>query len=156
MKLSTRGRYALRMMLDIALHPDEASVSLKSIAQRQDISVKYLEQIVAPLVRGGYLRANRGAQGGYQLSQPASAYTVGLILRTIEGSLAPVACVEDGAALCEREGLCVTVEVYRQIDAAIDRVVDNITLEDLVKLQYEKWGGSTPPDGSAPQSACST
>ena len=147
MKLSTRGRYALRMMLDIALHPEESSVSLKSIAQRQGISVKYLEQIVTPLVRGGYLRANRGAQGGYQLNRPASEYTVGMILRTIEGSLAPVACVSDsGDVVCERQGQCVTVEVYRRIDDAIDAVVDNITLQDLVEMQHPKWGGDTPPE----------
>ena len=113
MKISTRGRYALRMMLDIALHPEEHSVSLKSIAQRQQISVKYLEQIVTPLVKGGYLRANRGAQGGYQLTRSPEEYTVGTILRTIE--------------------------VYRRIDEAIDQVVDGITLADLVKLQEEKW-----------------
>ncbi len=146
MKLSTRGRYALRMMLDIALHPDEPSVSLKSIAQRQQISVKYLEQIVTPLVRGGYLRASRGAQGGYQLNRPTAEYTVGMILRTIEGSLAPVACVEDGDCACERLNQCVTVEVYRRIDEAIDSVVDSITLADLVALQHEKWGGDRPPE----------
>ncbi len=139
MRLSTRGRYALRMMLDIALHPDEPSVSLKSIAQRQNISVKYLEQIVTPLVRGGYLRANRGAQGGYQLNRPLDEYTVGMILRTIEGSLAPVACIEEGAEACERQSQCVTVEIYRKIDEAIDQVVDHFTLKDLVELQYEKW-----------------
>ncbi len=144
MKLSTRGRYALRMMLDIALHPGETSVSLKSIAQRQDISVKYLEQIVTPLVRGGYLRASRGAQGGYQLSRPVEEYTVGMILRTIEGSLSPVTCLNDNA--CVRQSRCATVEVYRRIDQAIDQVVDNITLADLVHLQYDKWGGETPPE----------
>lgn len=149
MKLSTRGRYALRMMLDIALHPDEASVSLKSIAQRQEISVKYLEQIVTPLVRGGYLRANRGAQGGYQLNRPPEDYTVGMILRVIEGSLAPVACLEDTDCICERQGHCVTVEVYRKIDDAIDSVVDNITLKDLVDMQHQKWGGETPPEPAA-------
>lgn len=124
-------------MLDIALHPEETSVSLKSIATRQEISVKYLEQIVTPLVRAGYLRTSRGAQGGYQLSRPAGEYTVGMILRTIEGSLAPVACLEDG--LCRRQGQCVTIEVYRRIDEAIDSVVDSITLEELVTLQHEKW-----------------
>lgn len=144
MKLSTRGRYALRMMLDIALHPNEASVSLKSIAQRQEISVKYLEQIVTPLVRGGYLRANRGAQGGYQLSRPAEEYTVGMILRTIEGSLSPVTCLSETD--CTRKCYCATVEVYRKIDQAIDSVVDSITLSDLVHLQHEKWGGEAPPE----------
>ena len=144
MKLSTRGRYALRMMLDIALHPDETSVSLKSIAERQEISVKYLEQIVTPLVRGGYLRASRGAQGGYRLCHPTSEYTVGMILRTIEGPLSPVACLQN--ADCARQGHCATVEVYRKIDQAIDNVVDNITLADLVSMQHEKWGSDTPPN----------
>ena len=133
MKLSTRGRYALRMMLDIALHPGETSVSLKSIAQRQEISVKYLEQIVTPLVRGGY-----------QLSRPAQEYTVGMILRTIEGSLSPVTCLSETD--CTRKCYCATVEVYRKIDQAIDSVVDSITLADLVRLQHEKWGGEEPPE----------
>lgn len=146
MKLSTRGRYALRMMLDIALHPEESSVSLKSIARRQGISVKYLEQIVSPLVRGGYLQASRGAQGGYRLSRSPGEYTVGLILRTIEGSLAPVVCIEENAACCARRDQCVTVEVYRKINAAIDAVVDQITLKDLVDMQHEKWGGQRPPE----------
>ena len=146
MKISTRGRYALRLMLDIALHPDENSVPLKAVAQRQNISVKYLEQSVTPLVKGGYLRATRGAQGGYQLSRPAEDYTVGMILRTIEGSLAPVACLEGGEEFCERQSQCVTVEVYRRIDAAVDQVVDSITLADLVGLQHEKWGADTPAE----------
>ena len=145
MKLSTRGRYALRLMLDIALHPDDGSISLKSVAQRQDISVKYLEQIVTPLARGGLLRASRGAQGGYRLSRTPKEYTVGEILRTIEGSLAPVACLDSGEAYCQRLGQCVTVEVYRRIDEAIDNVIDHMTLQDLVDLQHEKWGGTEPP-----------
>jgi len=138
MRLSTRGRYALRMMLDIALHPEEGSVSLKSVAMRQDISLKYLEQIAAPLVRDGLLRATRGARGGYQLTRPPEDYTVGVILRTIEGSLSPVACVELGEAFCSRVGECATAEVYRRIDEAIDNVVDGITLKDLTVIQEEK------------------
>lgn len=148
-KLSTRGRYALRLMLDIALQPEGGSVSLKSVAQRQDISMKYLEQIVTPLSRSGLLRANRGAQGGYQLTRPVETYTVGEILRTIEGSLAPVSCLEAGTNGCERQNQCATVEVYRRIDAAIDSVVDNFTLAELVQLQYEKWDGTTPPTGNS-------
>ena len=142
MRISTRGRYALRLMLDIALHPDEGSVSLKSVAQRQDISLKYLEQIVTPLARGGLLRTARGAQGGYQLNRHPEEYTVGMILRTIEGSLSPVACVESGEAFCSRVNECVTVEVYRRIDEAVDNVVDHITLRDLVELHYEKQRGA--------------
>ena len=138
MKLSTRGRYALRMMLDIALHPEEGSVSLKSVAMRQDISLKYLEQIAAPLVRDGLLRATRGARGGYQLTRPPEDYSVGMILRTIEGSLSPVACVELGEGFCSRVGECAAAEVYRRIDEAIDNVVDGITLKDLTVIQEEK------------------
>lgn len=137
MKLSTRGRYALRLMLDIALHSEGGSISLKSIAQRQDISLKYLEQIVTPLSRSGYLRASRGAQGGYQLTLPPERYTVGMILRTIEGSLAPVACLDDGAA-CPRQDQCAARSVYQKIDQAIDGVVDSITLKDLVDMQTKK------------------
>ena len=150
MKISTRGRYALRMMLDIALHSDEGSISLKSIAQRQEISVKYLEQIVTPLSRGGLLQATRGAQGGYRLNRLPEDYTVGEILRTIEGSLAPVACLDSVEAYCQRIGQCVTVEVYRRIDEAIDNVVDSITLQELVDIQHEKWGGVEPPADSLP------
>lgn len=137
MKLSTRGRYALRLMLDLALQPAGQSISLKTIAQRQDISLKYLEQIVTPLTRCGYVTSNRGAQGGYSLSKPPEKYTVGMILRTIEGSLAPVSCVESGAS-CPRMDCCATVEVYRRIDEAIDQVVDGITLADLVEIQKSK------------------
>jgi Rrf2 family protein len=133
-------------MLDIALQPAGTTISLKSIAQRQGISLKYLEQIVTPLSRSGYLRASRGAQGGYQLTRPPEEYTVGMILRTIEGSLAPVSCL-DGEG-CSRSDGCVTVEVYRQIDEAIDQVVDSITLLDLVNIQHEKWEHSESPDAS--------
>lgn len=142
MKLSTRGRYALRLMLDLALQPAGQNVSLKSIAQRQGISLKYLEQIVTPLNRCGYVTSNRGAQGGYALSRPPEEYTVGMILRTIEGSLAPVSCVESGAS-CPRMDCCATVEVYRRIDEAIDQVVDGITLADLVEIQESKRSEAT-------------
>lgn len=146
MRLSTKGRYALRLMLDLALGPEDTSISLKTIAQRQDISLKYLEQIVTPLSRANLLRSNRGAQGGYMLTMPPEKYTVGLILRTIEGSLAPVACLESEGGSCQRQQLCAAIEVYRRIDEAIDQVVDSITLKDLVDLQHQKWGGDVPPD----------
>lgn len=146
MKLSTRGRYALRLMLDLALQPEGETISLKTIAQRQGISLKYLEQIVTPLIRSGYLQAIRGAQGGYLLAMAPEKYTVGMILRTIEGSLSPVNCLTDSNTPCERKCYCVTLEVYRQIDQAIDGVVDNITLKDLVDMQHEKWGGTQPPE----------
>ena len=128
MKLSTRGRYALRLMLDLALQPEGSCTSLRAVSGRQEISLKYLEQIVTPL-----------AQGGYTLTMPPENYTVGMILRTIEGSLAPIACLSHDAPPCPRQPLCVTVEVYRRIDDAIDQVVDHITLADLVAWQHQKW-----------------
>lgn len=135
MKISTRGRYALRLMLDLAQSSPDEYVTIKSIAQRQQISGKYLEQIIAALSRAGYVKSIRGSQGGYKLARPAKDYTVGMILRLIEGSLAPVACLENDPNQCSRCNECVTLGVWKQIDAAISGVVDNITLEDLVRQQ---------------------
>jgi Rrf2 family protein len=138
MKISTRGRYALRMMLDLAMAQKDEYVTIKSIADRQDISEKYLEQIVTMLSRSGFVKSIRGAQGGYKLAKPAEEYTVGMILRQIEGSLVPVACMEDDPNQCPRSSWCVTLDVWKQIDDAINDVVDNITLADLVKKQQDK------------------
>lgn len=138
MKISTRGRYALRLMLDLALAPKDEYITIKSIAARQDISEKYLEQIITTLSRTGYVKSIRGAQGGYKLAKPAEEYTVGMILRLIEGSLVPVACMEDDPNQCPRSSMCVTLDVWKQIDDAVNNVVDNITLADLVKKQQEK------------------
>lgn len=138
MKISTRGRYALRMMLDLALAPKDEYVTIKSIANRQQISEKYLEQIVTMFSRSGFVKSIRGAQGGYKLSKPAEEYSVGMILRQIEGSLVPVACMEDDPNQCPRSSCCVTLDVWKQIDDAINGVVDNITLADLARKQQEK------------------
>jgi Rrf2 family protein len=138
MKISTKGRYALRLMLDLALHVGGEAISIREIAGRQDISDKYLEQIIAVLVRAGFVKSVRGAQGGYRLARDASAYTVGAILRLMEGSLAPVGCIEDGENSCARADRCVTVEVWESINDAINGVVDHITLSDLVNRHYEK------------------
>lgn len=136
MKISTKGRYALRMMLEFALHPDECT-KINQVARRQQISDKYLEQIVTILSRAGYVRSMRGAQGGYMLTKDPSDYTVGMILRLTEGSLAPVACIEDESC-CERASACVTLDVWRQLNDAICQVVDHVTLADLVKEQLAK------------------
>jgi len=138
MKISTRGRYALRLMIDLAMANPEEYVTIKSIAANQEISEKYLEQIITALSRAGYVKSARGAQGGYRLSKPAGEYTVGMILRAIEGSLVPVACMEDEPNQCPRSGDCVTLDVWKQVDAAVSRVVDNITLDDLAKKQQQK------------------
>ena len=126
MKISTKGRYALRLMLDLAMNGENNVVRIKDIAERQQISDKYLEQIISVLNKGGY-----------SLRKAPEEYTVGDILRLTEGSLAPVACVEEEGS-CEREVDCVTVEVWKRLNQAISDVVDHITLADLVALQEEK------------------
>ena len=135
MRISTRGRYALRLMLDLAIHDTGENISLKSIAQRQEISGKYLEQIIGMLTKAGFLRSTRGSFGRYRLAHPAEEYTVGSILRLTEGSLAPVPCVEDGVEHCAKADDCVTVTVWRELNDAINSVVDHITLADLVERQ---------------------
>lgn len=138
MKISTKGRYALRLMLDLAMNEEGHVVRIKDIAARQDISDKYLEQIISILNKAGYVRSTRGPQGGYTLKKKPEEYTVGMILRLTEGSLAPVACVEEDAVVCEREEQCATVEVWKRLNQAISGVVDQMTLADLVEIQKAK------------------
>jgi len=138
MKISTRGRYALRLMLDLALNASEQYVTIKSVSERQEISYKYLEQIITVLSRAGYVKSIRGSQGGYKLARPAEEYTVGMILRLIEGSLVPVACMEDEPNQCPRSASCVTLDVWKQLSAAINNVLDSITLADLVEKANAK------------------
>lgn len=135
MKISTKGRYALRLMLDIAAHDQNGPVRIKDIASRQDISNKYLEQIVSHLQKAGYLQSIRGAQGGYLLSRPASEYTVGMILRVTEGNLLPVACLDSEPGGCGRKEHCAAMMVWSQINKAVSKVIDHTTLADLLKLQ---------------------
>ncbi len=137
MKISTKGRYALRMMLDIAVNDKNGPVRIKDIAQRQGISGKYLEQIVSTLQRAGYLKSTRGAQGGYHLTKPPEYYTVGMILRATEGSLAPVACLDDEINSCERQSSCMTLFLWKELHNAIKRIVDGTTLKDLLEHQAE-------------------
>lgn len=139
MKISTKGRYALRLMLDLAYNHTGSFIPIKNISQRQDISDKYLEQIITQLSRAGLVKSARGAQGGYMLAKEPQEYTVGEILRLLEGNLAPVACVDDTKdASCTRADECVTMEVWREIKDAVNKVVDNITLADLVEQQRQK------------------
>lgn len=133
MKISTKGRYALRLMLDLAMHDDGGFIPIKDIAKRQDISDKYLEQIIAILGRAGFVKSVRGAGGGYKLTHPLKSYTVGMILRLTEGSLAPVACLDGNVNMCERKDQCATLMVWEKLYEAINGVVDSITLEDLVE-----------------------
>ena len=138
MKISTKGRYALRLMTDLAAYDQDGYVSLKDVAERQKISPKYLEQIAGMLAKAGLLHSGRGAQGGYMLAKEPQEYTVGEILRLLEGNLAPVACVDDTKEACTRADECVTMEVWREIKDAVNKVVDNITLADLVEQQRQK------------------
>ena len=132
MKISTKGRYALRMLLDTAENQKGGYVALKDIAQRQNISKKYLEQIALQLSQAGVLRAVRGHQGGYMLVKPPAEYTVGDVLRITEGSLAPVACLDQQPNLCERCGICMTLPVWQGLDRVIADYVDGITLQDIL------------------------
>lgn len=136
MKISTKGRYALRLMLDLAMDTSGEPVRIKDVAERQEISVKYLEQIVSILAKAGYVRSIRGPQGGYRLSREPEDYTVGMILRLTEGSLTPVECAEAKPGACSREDTCVTRKLWKELDEAIRSVVDKYTLEDLVQWQH--------------------
>ncbi len=131
MKISTRGRYALRFMIDLAQNGTENFVPLKDISERQEISIKYLEQITALLSKYGLLQSVRGPQGGYRLARPASSYTVGEILRTTEGNLAPVACLETPVNTCERQNMCATLKVWRGLEKVVNDYLDSISLEQL-------------------------
>ena len=135
MKISTKGRYALRLMLDIALNDAKTPVRIKDIAERQQISDKYLEQIVSSLNKAGFVKSLRGPQGGYRLTKKPEEYTVGMILRLIEGSLAPVACLDDDINNCTRADRCPTIILWEKLYDAISEVVDNITLADLISWQ---------------------
>lgn len=137
MKISTKGRYALRIMLDLAIHAGNTPVRAKEIAARQDISEKYLEQIISLLNKAGYVKSMRGAQGGYLLTKTAKEYTVGMILRLAEGSIAPVACVDETVEICERKSACVSAVLWEKINQAVNEVVDNTTLQDLLDWQKQ-------------------
>ena len=137
MKISTKGRYALRLMLDLAINNTGEYIPIKRIAERQEISEKYLEQIITQISRAGYVRSVRGSQGGYQLANPPEDYTVGMIWRLMEGEVSPVSCLDEPGS-CDLADRCVTVDIWRQIKDAVENVVDNITLADLVKSYNEK------------------
>lgn len=138
MRISTKGRYAIRLMLDLAMNASGDPIRLKDVARRQDISEKYLEQIISTLNKAGFVRSVRGPQGGYTLQWPPEEYTVGMILRLTEGSLAPVECVDDTNACCAREDNCATRILWKKLDDAINDVVDHVTLEDLMSWQAAK------------------
>ena len=142
MKISPTGRYALRLMMDVAASSGAGYVSLKDVAARQDISVKYLEQIAGTLSKAGMLRSSRGSQGGYQLTRPPEEYSLGDILRLTEGDLAPVACLEGPENHCERCDACPTLDFWSGLYAVVNEYIDRFTLADLLAEQEKKRGAA--------------
>ena len=145
MNVTTKGRYALRVMMDLAQHPEDGFISLKTVAERQDISMKYLEMIVGQLKREELVESSRGKEGGYRLSREPAAYSVGEILRCLEDNLAPVACIRDGEIQCDKASACVTIPMWKELDEITSRYLDSVTLEDL--LTGERWNQRPPLPG---------
>ena len=137
MNITSKGRYALRVMLDLAQHREEGYISLKTIAERQGYSMKYLEMIVGSLKRAGLVASTRGKDGGYRLVRDPEDYTIGEILRCIEDNLAPVACIKAGDICCEHAGECMTVPMWKELDDITNAYLDGVSLQDL--LTGEKW-----------------
>ena len=137
MNVTTRGRYALRVMLDLAKHPDDGFISLKTIAERQAISMKYLESIVCSLKKAGLVDSSRGKEGGYALSRPPEDYPVGEILRSSEDKLAPVSCITAEGVACAQAAGCLTLPMWRELDKLTNRYLDTVSLHDL--LTGDKW-----------------
>lgn len=138
MRISTKGRYAVRVMLDLATNNTGEYIKVKDIARRQEISDKYLEQIISILNKAGYVKSVRGAQGGYKIAKDPKTYTIGMILRLTEGSLSPVACLDDEVNECEHCDTCETLQVWKDLADAIYDVVDNVTIADLAARQEER------------------
>ena len=138
MRISTKGRYALRMLIDLAEHENEGFIPLKDISERQNISKKYLEQIIPVLNREGILRRTRGPQGGYKLAVTPDRLTVGAILRATEGSLSPVDCVDQDEAVCVKRIDCPTFPIWRGLAKVINEYLNHITLQDILDQQQEK------------------
>ena len=137
MKLSTRGRYGTRALLDLALHQGEAPVPLKEIAQSQQISLQYLEHLIIPLIAGGIVRSTRGAKGGVSLAKPPEAIRLSEVIQLLEGSIAPAECVNN-PGVCSRSELCVTRDIWSELKKAMNGVLESTTLQDLVERQKRK------------------
>lgn len=135
MIVSTRGRYALRVLIDMAEHADEERIPLKAIAERQEISQKYIEAIMTLLSKNGFVDGVHGKGGGYKLNRPATEYKVGDILRLTEGTLAPVACLEKGAEPCVKKPNCRTLPMWSKLDELIEGYLDSVSVADLMQIQ---------------------
>ena len=143
MKLSTKGRYGTRALLDIALHQGEGPVILKDIGQRQQISPLYLERLITPLITGGIVRSTRGARGGVSLARPTEKIKLSEVIQLLEGSIAPVECVNN-PEVCARSESCAARDVWGELQKAINGVLDGITLQDLVERQKRKEQSKKP------------
>lgn len=137
MKLSTKGRYAVRAMLELAMAYGTGPIRLNEIAERQEISVRYLERMMNAMVTVGLVRSTRGQHGGFNLSRPPEEIQLGQVVQAVEGSLTPVECVDD-PKLCSRYDICVMKEIWKKLKEAINDVLDSITLEDMVEMQQKK------------------
>lgn len=140
MRISTKGRYALRMLVDLAEHKNDGFIALKDIAKRQEVSKKYLEQIVTVLNKSHILQTNRGFQGGYKLAVAPDKCTVGEIIRITEGTLSPIACIDDDNEVnCDRSGDCATLFVWQGLKDVVSNYLDGITLQDIVDKKRESY-----------------
>jgi len=137
LNITSKGRYALRVMLDLAQHPEDGYISLKTIADRHDISMKYLEAIVGSLKKAGLVDSSRGKEGGYALVRAPEGYSVGEILRCMEDKLAPVSCIRADGVACEQAAACLTLPMWRELDELTNAYLDTVTLRDL--LTGDKW-----------------
>ncbi len=142
MMISTRGRYALRILLDIAQYQKDGYVPLKDSAERQEISKKYLEQIVTIPGISGMLKAKGGKNGGYRLAKDPDEYTLGDVLRAAEGTLSPVSCLEVGHIPCERSAYCTVLPIWKGLDKVINEYLDGITLQNVLDQMSEHDGGN--------------
>jgi Rrf2 family protein len=140
MKITTKGRYSLQVLLDLAQHREDGYIPLKTIAERQGISKRYLDQIMMILNRTNFLESTRGAQGGYKLAKAPDQYTMGGILRLSEGGFAPLACLENGGEDCERYGSCIARHAWQGLDEAMAKYLDSTTLQDIL----DQFGGEIP------------
>jgi Rrf2 family protein len=137
MKLSTKGRYGTRALLDLALHEGEGLILLKDVARRQEVSLPYLEHLIAPLIAAGLVMSTRGARGGVSLLKPPSEIKLSEVVQLLEGSIAPVDCVNN-PDVCHRSAFCVTRDIWTEMKTAMSQVLDSTTIQDLVERQRQK------------------
>jgi len=143
MKVSTKGRYGTRLLLDLALHHDEERVLLRDVALRQEISLLYLERLIAPLVAAGIVRTTRGPRGGVSLAKPPEQIKLSEVIQILEGSTAPTECVND-PLVCERSGTCATRDIWGELKQKTDSILESITIHDLVERQKQKVKAEKP------------